>query len=181
MAPPWGQRGCRTAAGTPGRSSVGDDGGGVEAVRRIGPAAGFRRLAAGDAPVLRAGLDLAARVADDRDPGQLRGVAVVGVDADECLAGRGGGDVVDDDVALVLRLAVAAGAVQLAEVVHLEIADVHGAGAVVLEDLVRRLARAAAVDGHRLRGRGALEGRGVFADVLPPDVEQRAGAQAVDA
>ena len=41
--------------------------------------------------------------------------------------------------------------------------------------------RAAAVDRHHLAGRRALQRRRVLADVLPPDVAQRAGAAAVNA
>lgn len=63
------------------------------------------------------------------------GVAEVGVDADEELA-AGGLDVLDDNVALGALLAVAAGAVELAEVGDLEAVDGDGAGSVVLDDLV---------------------------------------------
>lgn len=62
-------------------------------------------------------------------------VAKVRVDAGEELAVVGL-DVLDDDVALDAALAVAARAVQLAEVHHGEAVDGHGALAVVLDNLV---------------------------------------------
>ena len=94
-------------------------------------------------------------------------VAVVGVDAGEELA-AGGLDVLDGDGALgAVALAVAARAVQLAEVLHAEAVDGHGRGAVVLDHLVLGAARSAALD-HG--GSGALEGEGVLADGSPPDV-----------
>lgn len=63
------------------------------------------------------------------------GVAEVGVDAGE-KAARAGLDALDDDVALALLVAVAAGAVELAEVGDLEAVDGDGADTVVLDDLV---------------------------------------------
>lgn len=79
-----------------------------------------------DADVVDAGGD---------DVGEGGGVAVVGVDTGE-LTAVGGGDVVEDDVALVHGVAVAAGAVELAEGLDGEAGDGEGAGAVVLEDFV---------------------------------------------
>jgi len=67
-----------------------------------------------------------------------------------------------------LRAAVAARAVDLADIGHVEVLDGHGAAAVVLQDLVVGVAGAAAVD--VAGARGLLEGRGVFADVGPPAV-----------
>ena len=74
---------------------------------------------------------------------------------------------VDLTRALAVALAVAARAVQLAEVLRAEAVDGHGRGGVVLDDLVVGVAGAAALDHD---GAGALEGEGVFADVGPPDV-----------
>lgn len=71
----------------------------------------------------------------------------------------------------MLRRAVAARPVQLADVGGVEVLDGHGTPAVVLEHLVFGAARAAAVD---VRGpRGLLECGGVFADVGPPAVFPR--------
>src|ERR1041384_3566280 len=126
-----------------------------QAVRAVRAGADFLRLTAGDALVLVADGNLLAAVPDDRDPREPRRVAVVGVDADQRLAGGERGDVLQHDMPFVLRLAVAAGPVELAEVVHLEVADDHRARSVVLEHLVRRLARAAAGDGHGLPRRRA--------------------------
>lgn len=62
-------------------------------------------------------------------------VTEVGVDAGEELA-VGGLDVLDDNMALGLVLAVSAGTVELAEVRDLEAVNGDGSGAVVLDDLV---------------------------------------------
>src|SRR4051812_12444819 len=80
-----------------------------------------------------------------------------------------------------LTRTVAARTIELAEVLGLELFDGHRAGAVVLKDLVVRVTRAAAADLHGLRGRAALQRGRVLADVLPPDVLERAAAVAVDA
>lgn len=94
-------------------------------------------------------------------------VAVVGVDSREDFA-AGGLDVLDGDVAPgAVAFAVAARAVQLAEVLRAEAVDRHGRGRVVLDDLVVGVARSAAFDEDFSR---ALEAEGVFADVGPPDV-----------
>lgn len=74
------------------------------------------------------------------------GVAEVGVDADEQLAG-GGLDVLDNNVALGALLAVSARAVELAEVGDLEAVDSDGSGSVVLDDLVLGTSGTAAGDG----------------------------------
>lgn len=99
-------------------------------------------------------------------------VAVVGVDTAQDAAVLGD-DVLDDDVARpAVVLAVAAGARQLAVVAGEEAVDDDGAAPVELEDLVRGVEGAAAVD---VRGAARLlEGRGVLADVGPPDVVQGA-------
>lgn len=95
------------------------------------------------------------------------GVAEVGVDAGEDLAAAGL-DVLDGDGALAaVTLAVAAAAVQLAEVLHAEAVDGHGRGPVILDNLVLGVARAAALDHGSAR---ALEGEGVLAHGGPPDV-----------
>lgn len=88
----------------------------------------------------------------------------------------GGGDVVEDDVALVHAVAVAAAPVELAEVVDGEAGDGHGAGAVVLEHLVLGAEGTAAGDGGGLAGVLLLDGEGVLADGGPPDVLQLASA-----
>jgi hypothetical protein len=86
-----------------------------------------------------------------------RSVAEVGVDADEQLS-AGGLDVLHHHVALGALLAVAARAVQLAEVGDLEAVDGDGAGAVVLDHLVRGAGGASAGDG---RISVLLEGQGI--------------------
>lgn len=123
-------------------------------------------------------LELAANLLDGgrARAGNLGNVALVGVDADEqlavvCL------DVLDDDIALAHDLAVAARAVQLAEVDDGEAVNGDGAQAVVLDDLVLGTGGTAASDGGVTV---ALEGQGVLADGLPPDVDDGAGALAVD-
>lgn len=68
--------------------------------------------------------------------------------------------------ALAVALAVAARAVDFAVVLGVEVDDVHGAAAVVLDDLVRGVVGAAADD---VGGSVALEADGVFADVFEPD------------
>jgi hypothetical protein len=114
-------------------------------------------------------LELDAKLLDAGGAGVGDGgdVAIVGVDAGEDLAARGL-DVLDGDVALgAVALAVAARAVELAEVLRAEAVDGHRRGGVVLDDLVVGVAGAAALDHD---GAAALEGEGVFADVGPPDV-----------
>lgn len=74
--------------------------------------------------------------------------------------------------------AVAARAVNLAVVLDVEVVDVDVAAAVVLDDLVGGGEGAAADDvGLAI----ALDGDGVLAHVLEPDVLEVAGAEAVDA
>jgi hypothetical protein len=84
-------------------------------------------------------------------------------------------------VALSLGLAVTAAPVKLAEVVDGEARDLHGAAAVVLQDLVLGAEGSAAGDGGGVAGLLLLDGEGVFADGGPPDVGQLAGAHAVHA
>ena len=85
------------------------------------------------------------------------GVTEVGVDASEELA-VGGCDALDHDVAFGALLAVAAGAVELAEGVDCEAVDRDGSGAVVLDDFVLGASCAAAGDGSVAI---ALEGKSV--------------------
>jgi hypothetical protein len=75
--------------------------------------------------------------------------------------------------ALAVALAVAARAVDFAVVLGVEVDDVHGAAAVVLDDLVRCVVGAAADDVGRAV---ALEADGVFADVFEPDEFEVAGS-----
>ena len=88
-------------------------------------------------------------------------------------------DVREDDVAFGLGLAVTTAAVKLAEVVDGEAGDLHGAAAVVLQDLVLGAEGSAAGDGGGLAGFLLLDGESVLADGRPPDVGQLAGAHAV--
>lgn len=120
-----------------------------------------RLLAAAVARVQPAGAALEdARVLDGR------GVAVVGVDARDDGRLVGDADVGEGRVALVLRLAVAAGAVELANVAGQKVLDGDRSAAVVLEHLVRGATCAAAVD---IRGARLLqEGDSVLADIGPP-------------
>ena len=101
-------------------------------------------------------------------------VAQVGVDAHQ-LAAVLGDDTghVDLARALAVALAVAARAVDLAVVLGVEVDDVHGAAAVVLDDLVRGVVGAAADD---VGGAVALEADGVFANVFEPDEFEVAGS-----
>lgn len=101
-------------------------------------------------------------------------IAQVGVDAHE-LATVLSNDASHVDLAraLAVALAVAARAVDLAVVFSVEVDDVHGAAAVVLDDLVRGVVGAAADD---VGGAVALEADGVFADVFEPDEFEVAGS-----
>jgi hypothetical protein len=75
--------------------------------------------------------------------------------------------------ALAVALAVAARAVDLAVVLGVEVDDVDGAAAVVLDDLVRGVVGAATDD---VGGAVALDADGVFADVFEPDEFEVAGS-----
>ena len=105
-------------------------------------------------------------------------VTQVGVDANE-LTTLDGGDTlhVNGSLAGLVALAVAAGAVDLAVVVGVEVDDVDVTAAVVLDDLVGGLVSTAAND---VGNSAALDGDGILADVLEPDKLEVAGAQAVD-
>ncbi|KAJ8104452.1 hypothetical protein OPT61_g10749 [Boeremia exigua] len=106
-------------------------------------------------------------------------VLVVSVDAGELTAVLSS-DTLNVNVALALGRAVSAGAVQLAVVLDVEVNDVDGAAAVVLDDLVGAVVRAAADDPGLLAGFVVLDRECVFAHVLPPDVLESAVAGAVD-
>lgn len=81
------------------------------------------------------------------------------------------------DGAGAVVLAVAAGAVDLAVVLGVEVDDVDVTAAVVLDDLVVGVEGTTADD---LGVAVALDGDGVLADVLEPDVLESARANAVD-
>lgn len=135
----------------------------------IGPGANLLRLASVIVPLIpvTALPVVLARVGDGA------GIPVVGVDTAQHPAVNGDG-VLDDHVARpAVAVAVAAAADQLAVVLGVEVGDDDVAAAVELEDLVVGVEGAAAVD---VRGaRLLLEGRGVLADGLPPDVVEGAG------
>ena len=101
-------------------------------------------------------------------------VAQVGVNADE-LAAVLSNDTAHVDLAraVAVAFAVAAGAVDLTVVLGVEVDNVDGAAAVVLDDLVRGMVGAAADD---VDGAVTLERDGILADVLEPDVLEVAGA-----
>jgi hypothetical protein len=122
-----------------------------------------------DADVLYAG---DAGVADDGS------IAIVRVDADQSLA-LASLDAIDGDVALVHGLAVSATAVQLAEVVDEEVLDADGSSTVVLDDFVVGALGATTDDVGCARL--LLDGDGVLAHGLEPDVFDGALAHAVDA
>ena len=115
-------------------------------------------------------------------------VAVVSVDAAQDAAIDGNNAVQEKVARAAVVVAVAAAASQLAVVVGVEVLDADRPEAVELDDLVRGVERAAAND---VRGAaGLLEGalgmladgfvedrgrlHGVFADILPPDVDNGA-------
>lgn len=91
-------------------------------------------------------------------------VAEVAVDAGDDLCALDG-EVDEVGGARALLLAVAAGAVQLADVLSGEVADGDGADAVVLNDLVVSIGGAASGNSSVAI---ALEREGVFADINPP-------------
>ncbi|EKG19819.1 hypothetical protein MPH_02888 [Macrophomina phaseolina MS6] len=104
-------------------------------------------------------------------------VTKVGVDTSQLAAGVGL-DVLDDDVAAAsVAVAVAARAVELAEVGDGEAVNGDGADSVVLDDLVLGALSATAADGGVTV---TLDGKSVLADGLPPDVFDGAGTQTVD-
>jgi hypothetical protein len=82
-------------------------------------------------------------------------------------------------VPLVHVVAVAAAAVELAEVLDVEVGNGDGAGTVVLDDLVVSAKGAAALDVGRVAAVLGLDGEGVLTDRRPPDVADEAGALAL--
>jgi hypothetical protein len=100
-------------------------------------------------------------------------VAQVGVDANE-LATVPGDHAAHIDLAraVAVALAVTARAVHLAVVLGIEIDDVDGAAAIVLNHFVGGVVGATTDD---VGGAVALEGDGVLADVFKPDVLEVAG------
>lgn len=112
-------------------------------------------------------IEPAERTPNNARVGNSSRVAVVDVDAGHDLAAADL-HVGEGALARVLRAAVAARPVQLADVARQEVLDRHRAAAVVLQHLVLGAARPAAVDVGGARG--LLEGRCVFADVGPPAV-----------
>ena len=105
-------------------------------------------------------------------------IAIVGIDTAQH-ATIHSHDIIHDNVprARIAR-AVAAGPDNLAVVLGVEVLQAQGGQAIHLDDLVARGEGAAAGDGDLAF---ALEGDGVLADVLEPDVGDGAGAEAVDA
>jgi hypothetical protein len=105
-------------------------------------------------------------------------VAQVGVNTNELAAVLGNNAAhVDFARAVGVALAVAARAVDFAVVLGVEVDDVDGAAAVVLDHFVGGVVGATSND---VGGAVALETDGVLAHVFEPDVLQVAGAQAVD-
>jgi len=100
--------------------------------------AGLGRLAAASAAVVHLALDLRVRA----DILQSGGVAIVAVDTGE-LATVLSGDTLDVDVALALARTVSAGTVELAVVLYIEVYDVDGSAAVMLNDFVGSVVRTA--------------------------------------
>lgn len=135
--------------------------------RRACGAAGAGADLRGLGAVVVALVEPAKGAADDARVGDGGGVAVVDVDARHDLAAADL-DVAEGALARVLRVAVAARPVQLADAAGEEVLDRHRAAAVVLQHLVIGTTCAATVDVRRPRG--LLEGRCVLAYVGPPAV-----------
>lgn len=114
-------------------------------------------------------LILPAQAAVDAAVVNVRSIAIVAIDSRDHVGARDV-NVVKGAVARVLAVAVAAGAVHLADRVGPKVLYGYRARAVVLQDLVLGVAGAAAVYVGYARGRGALERGGVFADVGPPAI-----------
>src|SRR5262252_663226 len=102
----------------------------VDTVRPVGARPDERWLGAG----VIAGVPLtdghALGLIAQREASEVGGVAIIGVDAGKGTARCAGDDVLDDDMALVLIVAIAARAIKLAEVFHVKILDDHRAGPV---------------------------------------------------
>jgi hypothetical protein len=82
------------------------------------------------------------------------------------------------NAASAVALAVAAGSVDFAVVVGIEVDDIHMAAAVMLDDLV---VGAVCTSANDVGSAVTLDGDGIFADVLEPDELEVAATQAVDA
>lgn len=135
--------------------------------RRASGAAGAGADLGGLGAVVVALVEPAEGAAHDARVGDGGRVAVVDVDARHDLAAADL-DVAEGALARVLRVAVAARPVQLADAAGEEVLDCHRAAAVVLQHLVIGTTCAATVDVRRPRG--LLEGRCVLAYVGPPAV-----------
>lgn len=130
-------------------------------------------LLAGDGALVLAA-DLLDRGSASASDGGL--VTLVGVDASEELAVVGL-DVLDDNVAGAHLLAVTARSVKLAEVNDSEAVDGDRTQTVVLDNLVIGASGTAALDESVTV---TLEGEGILADLLPPDVLDGARTLAVN-
>lgn len=135
----------------------------------IRPRANLLRLAPVIIPLVQiAALPITLARVDNR-----AGISVVGVNTTQDAAVNGNGSLDVDVARPAVSVAVTAAADQLAVVLGVEVGDDDVATAVELENLVRCREGAAAVD---VRGAGLLlEGGGVLADILPPDVVEGAG------
>jgi hypothetical protein len=76
--------------------------------------------------------------------------------------------------------AVSARAIQLSVVLDVEVDDVYGSAAVVLDNLVGGVVRTTANDPGLVAGNIFLDGDGVFTDILEPDELECTGALTVD-
>ncbi|TYZ67623.1 hypothetical protein PybrP1_010001 [[Pythium] brassicae (nom. inval.)] len=112
----------------------------------------------------------------DLDVAQLRLVIVVLVHGDDARLRVHGVHVRDRHLALDPAIAVAARAVQLAKVLHVEAVDRHRAVAVVLDHLVVRETSTASDHLRHAGRRATLDAQRVLAHVVPPDVLDRASA-----
>lgn len=123
-------------------------------------------------------LELGADLLDGGGAGARDGglVALVGVDASQELAVVSL-DVLDNNIAGAHLLAVTASAVKLAEVDGSEAVDGDGTETVVLDDLVLGAGSTATADKSVAV---TLDGEGILADLLPPDVLDGARALAVN-
>lgn len=130
-------------------------------------------LLAGDGTLVLAA-DLLDRGSASASNGRF--VTLVRVDASEELAVVGL-DVLDDDVAGAHLLAVTARSVKLSEVNDSEAVDGNSTKTVVLDNLVGGSSSTTSLDESVAV---TLEGKGILADLLPPDVLDGARAHAVN-
>ena len=75
---------------------------------------------------------------------------------------------------------ISAGPVELAVVLNVEVDDIDGTAAVVLDDLVRAVVSTTTDDPSLRTGLVILDREGILADILPPDEFKGAVAVAVD-